>query len=142
MSDYRLAVIIAIVCYVTAVIALWIGFYMRSKLKRLLDHSLRAEGRIVSFEEGVTTSSEVLTKAFYPVFVFKDSEGKEYRVRSSIGRNRDAHFVGERVDVAYRPEAPEEAIMDVNTWINVPRICFCVAGTAFLFGTMAIIFLS
>lgn len=142
MSDHAFIVVFAIAAYAIFAIFITVGIYLQLKVRRLLSNSLKAKGTIVSLEQSVCMSSELLYKVANPVFVFKDAHGKEHSVRSTAGEPPGVHSVGNHVDVIYRPESPQEATINLKTSILMPRICFLAASIAFIFATVILICLS
>ena len=142
MSDQMFIVLFALTSYTVFAIFAAVGIYLQLKVQRILTNSLRAKGTIVSIEQSVCMSSELLYQVVNPVFVFNDIQGREHRVRSSVGEPPGSHFVGGNVDVIYRLEAPQEAIINLRMSILMPRICLFSAGLAFIFATVILIFLS
>ena len=49
---------------------------------------------------------------FYPVFSFKDNNGKEHSFRSHFGRNPPAYQRGDSVEILYDPDATQKARID------------------------------
>ena len=123
MSDRAFIVLFAIAAYIIFAIFMTAGIYLQLRIRRLLKSSMKAKGTIVSIEQSVGMSSELLYKVANPVFVFKDAYGKEHRVRSSVGEPPGFHLVGNHVDVIYQPESPQEATIDLKALIVMSRIC-------------------
>jgi len=142
MSDHAFAVSLAIAAYTFFCIFISVGIYLQMKVKRLLKKSVKAKGTIMSLEQSVCMSSELLYKVANPVFTFKDVHGKEYCVRSSVGEPPGVHSVGDQVDVVYQQDLPQEATINLKTSILMPRICLLAASIAFIFATGILICLS
>jgi len=142
MSDHVFIVSFAAASYTFFAVFIATGIHLQRKVKRFLVYSLKAKGTIVSLENSVSMSSGMLYKVVNPVFAFKDAQGNEHRVRSSVGEDPNIHSIGDQIDVLYLPEAPQEATIDFKTLILMSRICWLAASISFVFATVILIFLS
>jgi hypothetical protein len=126
--------------YGFAALFIWLGYYQRAKLRRLLGSASVAKGTVVALEKAISMSSDSVDPVFHPVFNFRDAQGVEHRVRSKVGSFPATHKVGDPVDVFYQPQSPDEAIMDVKSHILMARICVFGGLGAAVFATVILIF--
>jgi hypothetical protein len=83
------------------------GVWMMRNMKRAAAKSIPAQAKVVDVEcEMAITGPSV----YFPVFEFTTAEGRQVRVRSSIGSAQKLHEVGDLVDILYDKENPEELI--------------------------------
>ena len=126
-------ILIAAFSYVVAAIFVIVGRWLRTKLCRRLDAALVAQGTVVSLDRAS------LQEAFHPVVAYCDAQGVEHRFRSAVGSYPASHKVGDKVEVFYNPQSPDEAIIDAKDFARMSRICFLAAGLAVVLGTAVLV---
>ena len=92
------------------VFSLAVAGFFGEKTFRVVQGGLRAEAEVVGLDR--RQSSRPNSYVYAPVFRFTAQDGQAYEVRSSVASNPPAHALGDRVPVVYRPEAPEDAVLD------------------------------
>lgn len=140
MSSHSAFTLFALAGYLFAAIFLSAGFYLRRKIRRIVDSALIVKGTIVSLEKASSVSSDSIDRAFHPVFTFRDAQGAEHRIRSTVGTYPAPHKVGDLVEVFYRPESPQEAIINPKGFFQMARICFFAGIVAAVIATVIMIF--
>jgi hypothetical protein len=80
----------------------------------LLGGALFAMQSTLAFQEGalVTPGTVVAVEGGKPVVEFEDRAGETHRVWGTVSSNPPAYERGERVEVRYRPGAPDQARID------------------------------
>ncbi|MFJ8032406.1 DUF3592 domain-containing protein [Streptomyces sp. NPDC096032] len=92
-----------------------VGLVLAGQSVSLLNDAERARGTVVGLEWRKDHSSSSRRNrsddrpAAYPVVEFTPAEGTPTRFRSSTGANPPSYEVGERVEVLYRADSPEDA---------------------------------
>jgi hypothetical protein len=93
-----------------------IGLILAGMSVSLLANAERARGTVVALEwrdddnNGVSRKARVNDKpAAYPVVEFTSADGTPRTFRSSTGSNPPSYEKGERVEVLYRADSPEDA---------------------------------
>ena len=85
-------------------IAAW--FYLDDR--RFAESALHADGTVVAMPESGGSDGYSYT----PVVEFRDRDGIPHRFASGVSSNPPRYSTGERVEVLYDPEAPDEARID------------------------------
>lgn len=97
----------AAICLLISLVAY---FHTRSFVRT----ASRAQGTVIKIEERESGDSG---KMSYPVYIFRDSQGGEHEIVSSMGSFPPAHKVGDTVTVLYRADQPEKA--EINQFFDV-----------------------
>lgn len=72
---------------------------------RLVARALRAQGRVIGYEEKRDSDGST----FAPIFTFVDANGKKHTLTRGWSTDLKAHRVGEPVEILYLREQPEKA---------------------------------
>lgn len=139
MSGYGAFTFFALGVYILAGLFLFVGYYLQSKIRRLVSSALVAKGTVIAIESGVSMSSDSVDKVFHPVFEFRDAQGVEHRVRSDAGANPTTHKVGDVVEVFYPGPSPHAGIIDPKGYIQMARIFFFAGIAAVVVATIIIV---
>ncbi|MGW5100753.1 DUF3592 domain-containing protein [Streptomyces sp. NPDC004100] len=107
------------------VLFLGIGVVLAGVSVSFLSRAERASGTVVALEWRQSHSSGVSRKrrhsgpAAYPVVSFTSKDGERHTFKSSTGSNPPAYEEGERVEVLYRADSPEDARIDgfLSLWL-------------------------
>ena len=142
MSDQTFLTLFALVAYAFAVIFFLVGYYLRSKTRRILDSAVVTKGTIVSLEPSVSMSSESICRVFRVFFTFRGAQGIEHCVQASSYANPGDYDVGDVIDVFYDPQLPQKAITDPKASIQMTRICLGTAIAAAIVATVMILLLN
>lgn len=141
MSDRTFLTLFALAGYIFAALFITVGFFARSKIRRLLKTGVITKGTVLGSASGVTMSSESISRVFFPVFAFKDAQGIEYQVRSGVGVGSETLKFGDVVEVLYNPQSPQEAVIDLKTYVKAWRAPLFAGSTAALVATGIIVVL-
>ena len=108
---WRLFITVALISGIGMVI---VGSVLLGNAYRFKRDGILCHAEIVDlFERGESGSHTT----FSPVFKFQDSAGKEYIVRSSHSSSHPDVAVGDKVEIIYAPDDPENA--SINSFIGV-----------------------
>jgi len=102
-----------------------VGLLLAGMSVSFLANAERAQGTVVSLEwrsdhNGVSRKSRKIDKPVaYPVVEFTSADGTPRTFRSSTGSNPPSYDEGERVEVLYRADSPEDARIKgfVSLWL-------------------------
>jgi hypothetical protein len=88
-----------------------------------------------SHTQGTVTKLVQSGKTYFPVYTFKDSQGKERSIESLSGSYPAAYKIGDHVVVIYSPDKPDAAEIDsfFDIWIWPIALAF-FGALDFLFG--------
>jgi len=139
MSGYGAFTFFALGVYIFAGLFLFVSYYLRGKIRRLMSSALVAKGTVIAIESDVSMSSDSVDKVFHPVFEFRDVQGVEYRVRSAAGTNPATHKVGDVVEVFYPAHSPHAGIIDPKGYIQMARIFFFAGIAAVVVATIIMV---
>ena len=95
---------------VMSIVVLAVSVLTYTHTRRFVDSALRAPGKVV--EMVAHRESTARMRPIVPVFVFRDANQREHKIRSSVGTSPPSYDVGDDVTVLYRPEEPEKASLD------------------------------
>jgi hypothetical protein len=97
-----------------------------------LAEAIKAPGTIVAL---VASKSSDGTTTYRPIVQFKRPNGQTVSFESSTGSNPARYSQGQRVEVFYRPTAPQDAeINDFFSLWGAPAICGALGAAFFAFG--------
>ena len=96
--------------------------------QRIIEGGITAQGEVVSLQQD-RSGGRRGSYVYHPVFRFTAQDGKEYRVKYNIGSNPPAWEPGEKVELIYRADNPEEA---------VPNTLWGKYAVAFILGVIGI----
>jgi biotin transporter BioY len=118
----------AFVGVVTMAVAGWMAWRMRRRERAGCVVAALVVAHVSAVDEEGTT-------IYYPVFEFHDRRGTLYRVQSSIGSAPARHAIGQRVEVSYDAERPEQASEVLRTWMAMAAALggALIVGTALLY---------
>jgi len=136
MSDRTFLALFALAAYVFASIFFASGFYLRSKVRRLLASALPTKGVIACLEPTVSMSSSSIYRVFRVFITFRDAQGIEHRVKSTDYVNPGDYKEGDVVELFYNPQSPQEAVIDPKTIIRMAHICLFAASLATILATI------
>ena len=106
-----------------------VGLILAGQSVSLLADAKRARGTVVSLEWRTEHSSSFHKnrssdkRMAYPVVEFMSADGKQRTFRNSVGSNPPSYEAGERVEVLYRADSPQDARINgfASLWL-VPLI--------------------
>ena len=103
--------------------------YLYSNTSEFVANARRAPGTVVALRSGA------------PEVKFRAHDGREIQFTSSVSSKPPAYSVGEKVEVLYRPERPEDAQVNafMSLWLGVIILGalgsgFSLVGAAMVFG--------
>ena len=91
------------------------GYFAQRSANFMLELQMagyKTQGRIVDFN----VSSDSDSTTYTAVFEFQDTTGKDIRVKDSFGSSHPTLKRGEMVDILYKAQKPEDAIIDRGIW--------------------------
>lgn len=100
---------IAIGLIALGVFFLVFGLVLAGASASFLSEAKRSRGSVVALEWREEDLGEDRTPVAYPVVEFTSADGMPRRFQSSTGSNPPSHEKGERVEVLYRADSPEDA---------------------------------
>jgi hypothetical protein len=135
---------LSIVKYVFLLIGLGMltgAFFMYRNTSQFLETAVTAQGTVVELVESRSSDSSSNSIMYAPVVNFIDKKGVEVKVYSSTSSNPPSYFVGEKVEVLYAPETPQNAKIKgfFSLWGGATilgilgGILFVIGGVIFLF---------
>jgi len=92
----------------SSAIGLPISLYAYFHAQSFVRSATQGRGTIVKLAE----HSFGLGKAYFPVYTFRDEQGRDHEITSSLGRYPPSHQVGDTVQVLYQASQPERARLD------------------------------
>ena len=96
---------------------LFIGsIYAGQDMIERVQNGVRAEGKVVDIESRYSSSSDSSGYTYYAVVEFKDSDGRNFRFRDSVGASHPLFKRDDRVTVLYMPDDPDDVIIDRNIY--------------------------
>jgi hypothetical protein len=92
-------------------------------------------------QTGIRVQAEVVAlerrgDAYFPVFVFKETKGREVTVRSSVSSK--SYLVGDPIPALYDPTSPLDAEVDDAVMLYFPAFIIAFIGSLFLLGMFAV----
>lgn len=130
----RELVIIRVVPYVFALAGVGMlagSVFLYKTTSSFLAEAIKAPGTVV--ELVASQSSDGTT--YRPIVQFKRQNGQTVTFESSTGSNPPSYSQGQRVEVFYRPTAPQDA--EINDFFSLwgpPAICGTLGAAFFAFG--------
>ena len=111
------------------IVALVIGMVTLVRTVQFVQRAEHAPGTVIDLSRETDSEGEV---TFYPVVRFTTAEGKEIEFKSSSGSSPPSQSEGDRVDVLYDPDDPNDARLSgiFDLWL-FPIVSFAL-GAAFL----------
>jgi hypothetical protein len=133
-----------IIKYIFAIIGLGMltgAFFMYKNTSKFLETAVITKGTVVELVESRSDNSSNNSVMYAPVVNFIDKKGVEVKVYSSTSSNPPSYFVGEKVEVLYTPEAPQNAKIKgfFSVWGGATIlgifgfILFAIGGAIFVF---------
>jgi len=104
------------------------AYALYSSTSSFVDRAVETEGVVVDLI--LSRSSD--SRAYYPVVVFQDSNGREVEFQSNSGSNPASYSRGERISVLYETSAPESA--RINGFFSLWGGAIIVGGLGLVFG--------
>ena len=95
--------------------------------QRFIANAVEAQAEIIDFVESEGDNGSM----YAPVFKFKDAQGQEYTVKSSVGTGNPTEDIGDTIMVLYDPKAPENAQKNSLMFLWLGQIVLGVLGTVF-----------
>jgi hypothetical protein len=77
---------------------------------------------------------------FRPVFVFRDAQGAEHEIYSTVGTYPPAHKVGDKVSVLYKADEPENAVIDAFFDVWLLPLILGIIGAAQMLAALVVLF--
>lgn len=123
-----------------------VGCVLReTSTEQAAERTATAEATIVRVDEEVSRDSDGdITRSYYPVLSFADSDGISHQGRQSVSAGDGKYQVGEVVEIEYDPYHPEDnLVMTRDRHIEGMLVTVCLAmGAAFVvIGTLLFIVL-
>jgi len=97
----------------------------------------RASARVIDVQAQSVGDGET---AYYAVFAFIDSGGREHTVRSSIGSSPAQEKLGDIIPVLYPPAQPDRARFGNWDYVWGPTVAAAVSGSVGLVAGLVILF--
>jgi hypothetical protein len=122
----RLLKILGRLCAALGAISLVASIVTYIHACRFVDSAARAEGTVIKMVERRSRDSGTM---YSPVFVFRDAQGRNHEIYSSVSRYPPAYKVGETVTVLYDGDDPDHAKLDgfFDLWL-VPLVLGIIGG--------------
>ncbi|NTW69756.1 MAG: DUF3592 domain-containing protein [Chlorobiaceae bacterium] len=117
-------------------IAMLLGtLYINESTRSFMSQAIKTEGTVVRLAESWSGGSTVShnSSIYRPVVRFRDRNGLQHEFISSSGSNPPSYLEGEKVELLYLPDKPENAQINefVSLWAG--SIILGGLGTLFLF---------
>src|SRR4051794_40986733 len=87
-------------------VMLSISGYLFYQEKQFLQHAQVGNGIVTALQQSTSSKGSV---TYYPVVVYRTSNGKEMEFSSSFSSNPPSYEIGEKVEVYYEPNQPQSA---------------------------------
>jgi hypothetical protein len=106
-------------------------------VRQFVETAARANGKIIKLVENRSSDSGM---TYRPVFVFRDSDGRDHEIYSSVGSCPPAYKVGEEVTVLYNKGDPENASLAgfFDLWL-MPLVLGCIGAVHLLIAFVLLI---
>lgn len=125
---------------VAAAMTFAFGVYVAQRSVVLSQYGVVAQGEIVAIERRVNNSTSSSSQdSFHPVIEFADSQNNLQRFESDVSIEPDEVFPGEKVEVLYHREDPDNAV--VNSWQGLwlwPILCLIISAALVLTAMISI----
>ncbi|WP_406483169.1 DUF3592 domain-containing protein [Streptomyces platensis] len=121
---------IAIGLIALGVFFLVFGLVLAGASASFLSEAKRTRGSVVALEWREEDLGEDRTPVAYPVVEFTSADGMPRRFQSSTGSNPPSYEKGERVEVLYRADSPEDA--RINGFASLWLLPLIFGGTGLL----------
>ena len=122
------------ICLAVAAAIFWIGISAYKKKKRLAQIGVHTLGRVVNVEW--VTYGEGPFPTPVPTIRFQDRSGSVVEVTLDEGNSWETYTVGQRVDITYNPQNPQQAAVgspeSLADWLNTSNIVMVSIATPFL----------
>jgi hypothetical protein len=133
-----------IIKYIFTIIGLGMltgAFFIYKNTSKFLETAVTTQGTVVELVESRSSSSSDNSIMYSPVVNFIDKKGVEVKVYSSTSSNPPSYNVGEKVEVLYAPETPQDAKIKgfFSLWGGATilgilgGIFFTIGGAMFIF---------
>ncbi|SCK60230.1 Protein of unknown function (DUF3592) [Streptomyces sp. SceaMP-e96] len=106
-----------------------LGLVLAGATASFLSDAKRTRGSVMALEWREDDHGEDHTPVAYPVVEFTSADGKPRRFQSSTGSNPPSYEKGERVEVLYRADSPEDA--RINGFASLWLLPLIFGGTGF-----------
>ena len=111
-------VVSSVVCLTASLL-----FYVRTR--RFVVSAKRAEGIVIKLVERQDPDSGTV---YHPVVRFRDSDGREHEIYSSVGAYPPSFRVGDKVTMIYTDGRPEEAVVDGFWYVWLTPVLLGIVG--------------
>jgi hypothetical protein len=110
-----------------------IGIWFYSSTSALLEKAITAQGTVIELRESRRGSSN--RRTYKSIFEFTDNNGKLHTIVPSVAANPPSHEIGEKVEVLYDPNEPQNARINsfLSLWF-VPLCCAVLSLVPFVLG--------
>ncbi|WP_395368369.1 DUF3592 domain-containing protein [Streptomyces tubercidicus] len=106
------------------------GLVLAGVSASFLSDAKQTRGSVVALEWHEDDHGEIRTPVAYPVVEFTSADGMPRRFQSSTGSNPPSYEKGERVEVLYRADFPEDA--RINGFASLWLLPLIFGGTGLL----------
>lgn len=97
----------------------------------------KVDGRVIRMVDGTSPSLH------YPVYVFRDSDGKPHRVYTDLNNYRPGNFqVLDKVPLLYQPDDPENAQRDSFWYLWGHAVRLAILGAVDLLAGLGVLFVA
>ncbi len=106
-------------------------FFMYESTNEFLKTSITAEGKVIDLLQSRSSSSSDNSITYKPLVRFIEKKGTKIEFTSSTSSNPPSYHVGEKVEVLYNPESPNNAKI---------KGFFSIWGGVTIVGTIGLVF--
>ena len=110
------------------VLALAAAAFFRQRTRRFISESVQAYGEVVGLQESVDDGSPI----YAPVVRYTAGDGVARQFVHHTASRPPSYEVGQRVEIRYHRERPQEARMAGRSSLYLTSIIFAVIGAVFL----------
>ena len=120
--------IVAILFSTIGLIELIVAFVVWQNTQKFIQSAFKAKGVVIQMISYRDTDNTLMQK---PLVKFKTQKGKEVVFTGSVASTNPSYTIGEKVDVFYQPEKPQEA--KLKSSLEMYFVPFMLGGMGFLF---------
>ena len=135
MNPKTITLIVTITFYVSGIIIIWLGFYLRKRAQRFLSNSVEVCGSVIAIEKGLGPTLD--EPVYHPVVTYKDSQGVQHTVKGPCEPGPSPCKVGDSCPIFFPPDKPEHARFGPReNFLYSSRVCFVAGAILIIFGTV------
>ena len=113
------------------------GNYLNNNLTQMMETGIGVKGRVVRMESRNSSASDSSGPTYHAVVEFETRDGGKIRFTDKLGSNPPLYETGEEVAVLYKPDRPDEAIIDRGIWNRLLPAGLAAFGCLLIWGAFS-----